>query len=90
VFQELIIPNAFSPNGDGINDLWKVRGLETYPDAVVSIFNRYGQPLFKQKSSSKGWDGKRNGQSLPIGTYYYMIELNNGYAPVSGSILLIR
>lgn len=90
VFQELIIPNAFSPNGDGINDFWKVRGLETYPDAVVSIFNRYGQPLFKQKSSSTGWDGKRNGQSLPIGTYYYMIELNNGYAPVSGSILLIR
>lgn len=90
VFQELIIPNAFSPNGDGVNDLWKVRGLETYPDAVVSIFNRYGQSILKQKGISVAWDGKRNGQSLPIGTYYYMIELNNGYAPVSGSILLIR
>lgn len=90
VFQELIIPNAFSPNGDGINDLWKVRGLETYPEAVVSIFNRYGQTLYKQKGISISWDGKRNGQSLPIGTYYYLIELNNGYVPVSGSILLIR
>ncbi len=90
VFQELIIPNAFSPNGDGINDNWKVRGLETYPDAVVSIFNRYGQSILKQKGISVAWDGKLNGQSLPIGTYYYIIELNNGYAPVSGSILLIR
>ncbi len=90
VFQVLIIPNAFSPNGDGINDQWKVRGLETYPDAVVTIFNRYGQSILKQKGISVSWNGKRNGQALPIGTYYYLIELNNGYAPVSGSILLIR
>lgn len=90
VYKNLDIPNAFSPNGDGINDNWEVKGLETYPASVTSIYARSGRMVFEQKGGRVSWNGSINGKPLPIGAYYYLINLNNGQPPVSGTVLIFR
>lgn len=70
---ELLVPNAFSPNGDGINDEWKVAyrsllGFECW------IFDRYGNEIKHFSNPSEGWDGKRGGKLVPPGVYYYVIQ----------------
>ena len=84
------VPNAFSPNGDGINDKWKIKYLEYYPDAVVQVYNRYGQIVFSSIGYNKEWDGTYNGNPLPIGTYYYVINPKNGRSTISGSVTIIK
>lgn len=90
VLLKVNIPNAFSPNGDGINDTWTISGLETYPHSSVLVFNIYGQQVFYQKPYSKGWDGSFKSTQLPVGAYYYIIERGAGYASLNGNVLLIR
>ncbi len=90
VFKKVIIPNAFSPNNDGINDTWKIEALETYPESNVSVFNRYGQVVYHSTGYNKPWDGKLNGIPLPVGTYYYKIDLKNNFSILSGWVLIIR
>jgi gliding motility-associated-like protein len=90
VFKKVIIPNAFTPNGDGINDVWEIVGLETYHESVTEVYNRYGQLVFRQRGYTRPWNGKLNGASLPLGTYYYIINRNNDLPILSGSITIIR
>jgi gliding motility-associated-like protein len=92
VLEPIDIPNAFSPNGDGVNDLWVIAKLEQYPNCVVEVFNRYGSKVLERKgySSSNAWDGKRNGTPLPVGTYYYILRLGDGTKPRNGVISIIR
>jgi gliding motility-associated-like protein len=90
VFKNVIVPNAFSPNGDGINDNWQIRGLSSYPDAVLQVFNRYGQELYETKSYQVPWNGSYKGTPLPVGTYYYVIDLKIGEPPLSGWVLILR
>ncbi len=85
-----LVPNAFSPNGDGINDTWKILYLESYPGATIDIFNRYGQKVFSSTGYNSEWDGKFNGSPLPIGTYYYIINPKNGRALINGSVTIIK
>ncbi|WP_316843066.1 gliding motility-associated C-terminal domain-containing protein, partial [Pedobacter gandavensis] len=85
-----IVPNTFTPNGDGINDEWTIKYLNSYPKATINIFNRYGVKVFSGDSKSKSWDAKYNGQDLPIGTYYYVIDPHNGRRILSGSITILR
>ena len=91
VQEKFVIPNAFSPNGDGINDILNIPGLDTFKQSTLTIFNRNGQQIFKSVAYPKPWDGTHNGKSLPTGTYYYIIELND-YANkrLSGSINLLK
>lgn len=91
VREKLIVPNAFTPNGDGINDVLTIPGLDTYKQSTLQIVDRKGLPLFKSLAYPKPWDGTHNGKPVPIGTYYYIIELN-GYEQrrLSGSIFLIK
>jgi gliding motility-associated-like protein len=89
--QQLVIANAFSPNGDGVNDVWEIPYLNDYPEAKVEIFNRAGQVVFTSVAYTKTWDGKMNGKPLPAGTYYYIIEpKNNGYSKLSGYVTILR
>ena len=90
MFQNPRIPNVFSPNSDGINDVWAIQNLNTYPDATVAIFNRYGQTVFSSIGYLIPWDGKYNGGDLPVGTYYYIIDTKKGRTPVSGSVTILR
>jgi gliding motility-associated-like protein len=84
------IPNIFSPNGDGVNDTWVIRYLESYPGCTVEVVNRYGQLVFRSVGYSKPWDGKINGKDAPVGTYYYVVTPRNGRAPLTGYVDLIR
>ncbi len=98
---EFIIPNAFSPNGDGINDYFEIVGIEKYENNSISIFNRWGNEIYKAdkygiETNPKFWDGKSNtgfifgDEELPTGTYYYVLNLGNGAKPIAGSIYLDR
>jgi gliding motility-associated-like protein len=89
VFQKLVVPNAFSPNGDGINDTWQIPALSSYPNHEFMLFDRYGRQLFKT-NAYKAWDGNINGKPLPVATYYYLINLQNNMPPISGSIVILR
>ena len=84
------IPNVFTPNGDGINDKWIIQYLESYPGAVIRVYNRYGQPVFESKAPTKEWDGTFNGKPLPAGTYYYIVDPKNGRKPMSGYVDIVR
>jgi len=72
------VPNAFSPNNDGLNELWQIDGIESYPRARVIVYNRWGNKMHDVSpyNGQNGWDGTTNGIKLPMGTYYYVIDLN--------------
>ncbi|MCK9498222.1 MAG: gliding motility-associated C-terminal domain-containing protein, partial [Bacteroidales bacterium] len=74
----LKIPNAFSPNGDGINDTWIIENIEDFPWATIHVFNRWGQLMFEGKGNSEHWDGTFNGKPVPTGSYLYTVDLHNG------------
>jgi gliding motility-associated-like protein len=84
------IANAFTPNGDGINDYWKITGIENSPDALVQVFNRFGEKVFDSKGYSQPFDGSYKGQKLATGTYYYIINLKANCNILSGSLSIIR
>ncbi|MBC7401091.1 MAG: gliding motility-associated C-terminal domain-containing protein [Mucilaginibacter sp.] len=84
------IPNAFTPNGDGINDLWIIKYLDTYTDCTVDVFNRNGQKVFTSIGYKTAWDGQTNTGELPFGVYYYIIDPKNGRKPVKGYVTIIR
>jgi gliding motility-associated-like protein len=85
------IADTFSPNGDGINDVWRIPGLTGLSDFEIKIFNRQGNVVFYTKNQAKDFDGKYNNVELPVGVYYYIIELkNNNCKGLNGSIMLIR
>ncbi len=91
VIQYLEIPNAFSPNGDGINDSWVINNISTYPDVLVQVFNRYGQPVYTSTGYPKPWNGRYNGKPLPVGTYYYIINTKDKHLPIStGYVTILR
>jgi len=87
---KISVPNAFSPNGDGINDTWVITHLSAYPGATVQVFNRYGQLVFQSENNSKTWDGTYNGKPLPMATYYYIIDLKNNQKKLAGSITIFK
>jgi gliding motility-associated-like protein len=84
------VPGAFSPNKDGINDTWNIQYLETYPGAIIEVFNRYGQIVYRSTGYPKQWDGTVNGNPLPVGVYYYIINPKNGRKQITGSVTILR
>jgi len=91
VYDKIIIPNAFSPNGDGINDTWNIEPLDLFNDADLQVYNRYGQLVFRNVGYIKPWDGTRNGTPLPVSTYYYILDLKiKNEKPMTGSVTILR
>lgn len=84
----LFIADAITPNGDGINDRWVVGGLEFFPQSEVEVFNRWGQLLFRSKPGTTWWDGTYNGALLPASDYYYVIQVEPGAEPITGTVTL--
>ncbi len=86
-----VIFTAFSPNGDGVNDTWNVPNLNAYPNCEMKIFNSDGMELFYNKGYTRQWDGSYNGKEMPLGTYYYLVRLNDSTNTVyKGHFTLIR
>ncbi|MBL0202073.1 MAG: gliding motility-associated C-terminal domain-containing protein [Chitinophagaceae bacterium] len=84
------IPNTFSPNGDGINDQWRIDFLNDYPDARVQVFTRAGKLVFSSTGYDIKWDGTLKGKPLPFDTYYYIIEIGSGRDPVTGYVTIMK
>ncbi|MBP7514503.1 MAG: gliding motility-associated C-terminal domain-containing protein, partial [Flavobacteriales bacterium] len=92
---EFTIPDAFSPNGDGVNDLYVIEGLEFYKDNSFQVYNRWGTQVLERSPYNNNWDGRSEaslnwGEELPEGTYYYILDLGNGDEPYTGYIYLKR
>lgn len=89
-YSGLNIPNAFSPNNDGVNDTWRIQGIEKYPKAGVTVFNRYGVKVFESADYQTAFDGSWNGNVLPAGVYYYVINIGVDCNPISGNLTIVR
>jgi gliding motility-associated-like protein len=89
----IYIPNAFTPNKDGLNDLFKPTINMAFQKFSFTIFNRYGEKIFETYEYGKGWDGTFKGKDQQSGTYVYRITFTNasGYeSENNGTVLLIR
>jgi gliding motility-associated-like protein len=87
---ELDIVNAFTPNGDGVNDDWDIRNLDSYSDVMITVFNREGAKVFSCTSNDCKWDGRLKGELQPAGPYSYVIDLNNGKRRYKGTVNVLR
>ncbi len=98
IVDDISFGNVFSPNGDGINDIWRVPKNYLFPDLSIEIFNRWGSLIWSATGdkAAKGWDGKSNsGNQMPIGTYYYVIKYNidaqgANWKPITGSVTIVK
>ncbi len=90
VLRSPVVPNAFSPNGDGINDTWVIEYLESYPGCTIEVFDRYGRKQFFSEGYKTAWNGTLNGKPLPVGVYYYIINPKNGRKLMTGSLTILR
>ena len=94
--KDLHIPNGFSPNNDGINDTWVIRGLEQYPNHRIRIYNIWNTRVFEKRNYENDWDGRNmthlyfGDGRLPEGTYYYIFDLGNGKKPLKGFVFIKR
>ncbi|MCK0160881.1 gliding motility-associated C-terminal domain-containing protein [Allomuricauda sp. F6463D] len=84
----LVVYNEFSPNGDGVNDYFKIDCISRYPNNSLQVYNRWGNIVFQTRSYKNDWDGTPNGRAivqpedqLPVGTYYYVLDLGDGSEP---------
>ena len=87
------IPNAFSPNNDGLNDLFKPGFYQTVVQYSCVIFNRFGERIFETSDYTKGWDGIYKGKPQSAGTYAYRIVFTNIFGYISennGTVILVR
>ena len=91
---ETLIPNAISPNNDGKNDIWKLEFINLlYPNARVEVYNQWGQQVFFSKGYNYPWDGIYEGELLPDGTYYYIIDINDAGDEADifkGTVLILK
>jgi gliding motility-associated-like protein len=89
-FTSLIITNTFSPNRDRFNDTWGVPGLRFYEGVRISVFDRVGTRMFYTENPDIRWDGTYNGKDMPVGTYYWVIEVIETGEMRRGMLNLIR
>ncbi len=90
-FNCLVIPQLITPDNNGHNDEWVIRNIDIYPEAEIRVYNRWGKLVFKTRNlSAEPWDGRYNGKLVPTDSYHYILYLNDGSAPRSGVISVIR
>ena len=90
------IPAGFSPNADGINDAFVIRGIENFPANSFQVFNRWGDQVYGMDNYSNSWNGDSNkgvrvgSNELPVGTYFYVLDLGDGSKAFKGTIYLSK
>jgi gliding motility-associated-like protein len=85
------VPAVITPNGDGKNDTWQIKNIDLYPNAEVLVYSRWGKTMFKTKNiSANPWDGMFNGKLVPTDSYHYILYLNDGSEPRTGTVTVIR
>lgn len=86
----VVVPKYFTPNADGINDQLEIENLNLYPNAYLEIVDRQGHLLYRMRSNSQAWDGKKNGQDMPQTDYWYKLEVPELNKSSVGHFLLKR
>lgn len=93
----MLVYEGFSPDNDGTNDVWRIRGIENYPTNSVRIFNRWGNLVFEiegYNNQDRAWSSYSTAGlvagDVPDGTYFYLINLRNGESPRSGYVIVNR
>lgn len=89
-FIVIIVPKFFTPNNDGYNDIWEVKGIVNYPLAEVTIFDRYGKLITQLNSFNNSWDGTFNKKILPASDYWYVLKLDSNSPDLKGHFSLKR
>jgi large repetitive protein len=87
---ELEIFDAFSPNNDGMNETWKINGLQNWPNHYLKVYNRWGNLVYEAKTYQSDWDGTWKNKKLPDGTYFYILELGDGGGTKRGYVVILR
>ena len=89
--------NEFTPNDDGLNDVFFIECIDNYPNNNVKVFNRWGNQVFEMNNYDNSWDGTSMGnatinarEKLPVGTYYYLIDFGDGSEPKTGWLYITR
>lgn len=85
-------PDGFTPNGDGTNDVWEIDNIFLFPECEIEVYDRWGIMLFRSVGYNTPFDGQYNGKDLPVGTYYYIIKLNDPMFPeaFTGPLTIMR
>ena len=86
----LAIPQGFTPDGDGINDVWTISNLGTFPGVAVRVFDRFGHTVYESQQYNNQWQGTHDGQPLPTGTYYYSITTEPDRQTYQGAVTILR
>ena len=91
----LTMYKAFSPNDDAIHEFWEIENINLYPEALVLVYDRNGRQVYRRRNyentEGQAFGGKdQNGRELPSGTYYYMIDLENGDKVFKGTVTIVR
>lgn len=89
-FVVLIAPKFFTPNNDTYNDVWEIKGLINYPEAEVTIFDRYGKLITKLSATNQSWDGTLNKNLLPASDYWYVLKIDKIRPVMKGHFSLKR
>ncbi|REH00321.1 T9SS type B sorting domain-containing protein [Flavobacterium aquicola] len=89
-FIVIVIPKFFTPNNDGYNDFWQIKGMVDYPSGEVTVFDRYGKLITRLNSSNRGWDGSFNKSPLPASDYWYVLKLDKDIPELKGHFSLKR
>ncbi|MCX7861706.1 MAG: gliding motility-associated C-terminal domain-containing protein [Bacteroidales bacterium] len=84
------IYNAFTPNGDGKNDVWNIKNIEHFPNCEVVVYDQWGVKVFESDGYTKPWDGTYKDKPLPAGVYYYVIDLKNNEKAITGSLTILK
>ena len=92
-----MIYNEFSPNGDGVNEFFRIDCISQYPNNKLQVYNRWGNLVFEQEGYNNTWDGTSTGRVtineskyLPVGTYYYILNLGDGSEPLTDWLYINR
>jgi gliding motility-associated-like protein len=86
----IVIPNVITPNGDGFNDTWRITNVNLFPKNKLIIVNRWGDIVFQSEYYNNDWEGRFGNGYLPDGTYYYILDLGEGWGIFKGDVTIIR
>ena len=83
------MPNSFTPNNDGTNDMWNL-DFSSYSNGAIQVYSKWGNLVWESSGTMLSWDGTSNGQILPAGTYYYILDIDNGTLTQNGPVTIVK
>lgn len=89
-FVDLDIPSGFTPNDDGVNDTWNIENINRYENYQIAVYSRTGKMIFKSESYIEEWDGRYQGEFVPAGNYYYLINIKKFDVIYKGTVFILR